>query len=84
METNDTKNIIHELLEAGVISLSLIPYWSSIVIGLKKEGTWHMCLCFMAPNMLTVKEKIPIPLINDLLDEAHEGLLFTKIDLYLG
>jgi hypothetical protein len=40
-----------------------------MVMVLKKEGTWHMCLYFFTLNKLTIKDKFPIPFIDDLLDE---------------
>jgi hypothetical protein len=57
------------LLDVGVILPNTIPYSSLVVMVLKKEGTWHMCLDFHALNKLTIKEKFPIHVIDDLLDE---------------
>jgi hypothetical protein len=51
---------------------------------LKKEGTWCMCPYFHAHNKLTIKEKFPIHVIDDLLDELSGAQYFTKFDLCSG
>jgi hypothetical protein len=68
-QNNEIEKIVHELLEVGVIRPSTSPYSSPVVMVLKKEGTWRMCPDFCIINKLTINEKFPIPVIDDLLDE---------------
>jgi uncharacterized metal-binding protein len=80
----EIENIIQKLLEASVICPIISHYFSPIVVALKIEGNWCMCLDFHALNKKTIKDKIPILVIDVFLDELHGTNLFTKLDLCSG
>jgi hypothetical protein len=73
--------MVQELLEARLILPSIIPYSSPMVMVLNKEGTWCMCPDFHALDKLTIKDKFPIHVIDDLLNELQGSCVFTKLDL---
>jgi hypothetical protein len=83
-QKNEIEKMVQELLNVGIICPSVSPYPSPAVMVLKKEGSWKMCPDFHALNKLTIKDKFPIPVIDDLLDELSGTQLFTKIDLRSG
>jgi hypothetical protein len=80
-QKNEIEKMVQELLNAGVILPSMSPYSSLVVMVMNKEGFWCMCHDFRALNKLTIKDRFPILVIDDLLDELSGAQLFTKLDL---
>jgi hypothetical protein len=75
---------IKELLAMGHIKPSRSPFASSVVLVLKKNGTLRMCIDYRALNKKMIKNRYPIPRIDDLMDELHGAVFFNKIDLRSG
>jgi hypothetical protein len=75
---------IKELLDMGYIRLSSNPFASLVMLVKKKDGTMHMFIDYRVLKKKTIKNIYPIPQIDDLLDELHGAVYFTKIDLFSG
>jgi hypothetical protein len=83
-ELVELKKQIDELLEKGYIRPSTSPWAVPVLFVEKKDGTKTMCIDYRSLNEVTVKNKYPLPRIEDLFDQLREASVFLKIDLRSG
>eukprot|EP00253_Pinus_taeda_P026350 PITA_26350 len=83
LENAEIKKQIQELLEKG-FRPSISPCGFPIVLVRKKDGSWRMCIDYRALNKITIKNRYPLPRIDDLLDQWKEVVYFSKLDLHSG
>lgn len=75
---------IQAMLDSGEISVSTSEFASPIIMVRKKDFTWRLCVDYHNLNLLTLKSKYPLPVIDELLDELTGASWFSKLDLRAG
>jgi hypothetical protein len=83
-ELVELKEHIKELLEKGFICPSSSPWGAPVIFEPKKDGTQRLCVDYRALNEVTVKNKYPLPRIDDVFDQLRGASVFSKIDLRSG
>ena len=84
VELKELKLQLQELLEKGFIRLSVSPWGAPVLFVKKKYGTLLLCVDYRQLNKMTVKNKYPLPRIDDLFDQLKGASVFLKIELRFG
>jgi hypothetical protein len=80
-ELTELKNQLKDLLDKQYIRPSASPWGSPVLFVRKKDGTMRLCIDYRSLNAVTIKNKYPLPRIDDLLDQLRKAKFFSKIDL---
>ncbi|KAE8203203.1 hypothetical protein CF327_g7789, partial [Tilletia walkeri] len=83
-ELQALRDFIEEEVDAGRIRPSSSPYASPVLFVPKKDGSLRICYDYRALNKQTIKDRYPLPRIDDLLDRLRRAEFFSKIDLKSG
>jgi hypothetical protein len=83
-ELVELKKHINKLPEKGYIRSSTSPWVAPVLFVEKKDGTRRMCIDYRALNEVTIKNKYPLPRIEDLFNQLRGASVFSKIDLRSG
>ncbi|WJZ83992.1 hypothetical protein VitviT2T_003625 [Vitis vinifera] len=84
LELKELKTQLDELLGKGFIRPSTSPWGAPVLFVKKKDDTLRLCIDYRKLNRVTVKNKYPLPRIDDLFDQLKGAKYFNKIDLRTG
>ncbi|KAJ9508757.1 hypothetical protein QJQ45_028059 [Haematococcus lacustris] len=83
-EDAEVRKQVAELLAKGLIEPSSSPYGAPILFVQKKDGSLRMCIDYRALNKLTVRDRYPLPRIDELFDKLAGKKVFSSLDLQAG
>ncbi|GJW71246.1 putative reverse transcriptase domain-containing protein [Tanacetum coccineum] len=83
-EMEELSTQLQELSDKGFIRPSSSPWGAPVLFVKKKDGSFRMCIDYRELNKLTVKNRYPLPRIDDLFDQLQGSSVYSKIDLRSG
>ncbi|XP_073272086.1 uncharacterized protein [Primulina huaijiensis] len=83
-ELKELKEQLQELLDKKQIRPSVSPWGAPVLFVKKKDGSMRLCIDYRELNKITVKNKYPLPRIDDLFDQLKGAAVFSKLDLRTG
>ncbi|GKE12224.1 putative reverse transcriptase domain-containing protein [Tanacetum coccineum] len=84
LEMQELSNQLQELTDRGFIRPSTSPWGAPVLFVKKKDGSFRMCIDYRELNKLTIKNRYPLPRIDDLFDQLQGSSVYSKIDLRSG
>ena len=83
-QKDEIERQISKMLQQGIIRPSCSPFASPVLLVLKKDLTWRLCIDYRHLNFITVKNRYTLPIIKELIDELSGPKWFTRLDLRAG
>ena len=84
VELQELRVQLQELLDKGFIRPSTSPWGAPVLFAKKKDKTLRLCIDYRQLNRVTIKNRYPLPRIDDLFDQLREAQVYSKIDLRTG
>ncbi|KAL4284532.1 hypothetical protein GQ457_16G016040 [Hibiscus cannabinus] len=84
IELKELKRKLEELQSKGFIRPNTFPWGAPVLFVKKKDGSMRLCIDYRQLNRVTIKNKHPLPRIEDLFDQFKDASIFSKIDLRSG
>ena len=84
VELQELRVQLQELLDKGFIKPSTSPWGAPVLFAKKKDKTLRLCIDYGQLNRVTVKNRYPLPRIDDLFDQLRGARAYSKIDLHTG
>ncbi|CAA3011864.1 DNA RNA polymerases superfamily [Olea europaea subsp. europaea] len=83
-ELKELKVQLQDLVDKGFIRPSVSPWGAPVLFVKKKDGTMRLCIDYRQLNKMTIRNKYPLPRVDDLFDQLRGASVFSKIDLRSG
>nr|ABD28293.1 RNA-directed DNA polymerase (Reverse transcriptase); Zinc finger, CCHC-type; Peptidase aspartic, active site; Retrotransposon gag protein [Medicago truncatula] len=83
-ELSELKKQLEDLLEKKFVRPSVSPWGAPVLLVKKKDGSMRLCIDYRQLNKVTIKNRYPLPRIDDLMDQLVGARVFSKIDLRSG
>lgn len=84
MQKDEIEKQLEQMLADSIIETSSSPFASPVLLVRKKDNTWRFCVDYCHLNAVTVKNKHPMPIVDELIDELAGGQWFSKLDFRSG